>query len=170
MKPLRPTPVRDRHRFEHLSYRLRTWLLALAGIVILMSLMLAVVVFGYILNLATHPEAARELIDQWAQVFLDRSGAAILNLPTLAGPARWFAVFTLGILAFLLTRIPLLLMQMGTQMFMASTYERRLIQDVLRTVLAENRQDPQRKNSASPPNPPSAAPQRLSSTSDQEYS
>jgi len=168
MKPLRPNPVRDRHRFEHLSYRLRTWLLALAGIVILISLVLAVIVFGYILNLATHPDAARELIDQWAQVFLDRSEAAILNLPTLAGPARWFAVFTLGILAFLLTRMPLLLMQMGTQMFMASTYERRLIQDVLRTVLPEFRQN-SHNNSASPPTPQSAAPRRLSSNSDQEY-
>lgn len=162
MKPLRPTPARDRHRFEHLSYRLRTWLLALAGIVILLSLVLAVVIFGYILNLATQPEAARELIDQWAQVFLDRSGAAILNLPTLAGPARWFAVFTLGILAFLLTRIPLLLMQMGTQMFMASTYERRLI--------TETRQDAQLKNSTPPSNPESAVTQRRSSAStDQEY-
>lgn len=165
MKPLRPTSVRDRHRFEHLSYRLRTWMLTLAGLVILISLVLAAVVFGYILNLAIHPEAARELIDQWAQVFVDRSGASILNLPTLAGPARWFAVFTLGILAFLLTRIPLLLLQMGTQMFMASTYEQQSSQDVLRTVLAEIRQD-----STPPTNAQSAAPQRLSSTSsNQEY-
>jgi hypothetical protein len=170
MKSFRSNTPRQSRRLEHLSYRLRIWLLVLAGIVIGVSLLLAVVLFGYILNLALNPEVARELIDRWSQVFLERSGAGILNLPTLAGPARWFAVFTLGILAFLLTRIPLLLMQMGTQMLIASTDERRLTQDILRTLLVEMRQDPQFHNSGMPSTPPEPHPYRVSSgSSDQEY-
>lgn len=140
MKTFRPD-LFHRNRFEHLSYRLRTWLLALSGLVILVSLILAVVVFSYIFNLATHPEDARVLIDQWSQVFTANSGAPLLNLPTLAGPARWFSVFTLGVLAYLLTRIPLLLLQMGTHLLAACTYERRSLQEVLREVLTETRRD-----------------------------
>lgn len=166
MKSLRPTILRHRH--EQLSYRLRTWLLALSGFIILVSLIMAVVLFGYIFNLALNPEVAEELIDRWSQVFLNNSAAGLLNLPTLAGPARWFAVFTLGILAFILTRIPLLLLQMGTQIFMASTHEQRMIQDILRTLLREMRQESQSMNSE---NSDAAPGSRFSSrtSSDQEY-
>lgn len=140
MKTYRPD-LSQRHRFEQLSYRLRTWLLALSGLVILVSLILAVVVFSYIFNLATQPEEARILVDQWSQVFTANSGSPLFNLPTLAGPARWFAVFTLGVLAYLLTRIPLLMLQMGTHLLSACTYERRSMQEVLREVLTEAKRD-----------------------------
>jgi len=143
MKTFPPNSIHYRNRFEHLSYRLRTGLLILAGFVILASLLLALVVFSYIFNMATHPEKAQVLVDQWAAVF---NGSDNPNpvLPVLASPARWFAVFTLGILAFIVTRIPLLLLQMGIQLFIACNNERRVAQDMLREVLTEIRHDDRR--------------------------
>jgi len=143
MKTSPPNLIYNRNRFEHLSYRLRTGLLVLAGFVVLISLVLALVVFSYIFNVATHPEQAQELVDQWAAVF---NGSDNPNpiLPVLASPARWFAVFTLGILAFIVTRIPLLLLQMGIQLFIACNDERRAVQEILREVLSEIKRDDRR--------------------------
>lgn len=140
MKTLPTNTIHRRNQFEHLSYRLRTGLLILSGFVILISLALALIVFSYILNLATHPAQAQELIDQWAEVF-NRSDDPNPVFPVLASPARWFAVFTLGILAFILTRIPLLLLQMGVQLFAACNDQRRVVQDVLQEVLSEIKRD-----------------------------
>jgi len=143
MKIFPPNIIHHRNQFEHLSYRLRTGLLILAGFVVLISLVLALVVFSYIFNVATHPEQAQELVDQWAAVF---NGSDNPNpvLPVLASPARWFAVFTLGVLAFIVTRIPLLLLQMGIQLFIACNDERRIVQEMLREVMSEMRRDNRR--------------------------
>lgn len=127
MKTLPPDIIHHRSQFERVSYRLRTWLLFLAGIIVFVSLVLALRVFVYIFDLAVNPDHAQQLIDQWAAVFLNQTGGSDPIVPVLAAPSRWFAVFTLGVLAFIVTRIPLLLLQMGTQIILACTYERRVI-------------------------------------------
>ncbi len=140
MKTLPPHTIHRRNQFERLSYRLRAGMLILAGSVILISLVLALVVFSYIFQVATHPEQAQELVDQWAEVF-NRSDDPNPVFPVLASPARWFAVFALGILAFIVTRIPLLLLQMGVQLFVACNDQRRVVQDMMREVLSEIKQN-----------------------------
>lgn len=139
MKPLPPDIIHHRNQFERVSYRLRTWLLLLGGVIVFVSLVLALRVFSYIFDLAVNPDHAQQLVDQWARVFLNQTGGTDPVVPVLAAPSRWFAVFTLGILAFIVTRIPLLLLQMGTQIILACTYERRIIRQT-REVNSEARQ------------------------------
>lgn len=141
MKTLPANIIHQRHQFERLSYRLRTGLLILAGFIVLVSLVLALIVFSYIFNLAIHPEQAQVLVNRWSEVFLSRTDSTNPVLAVLASPARWFAVFTLGVLAYILTRIPLLLLQMGTQIILACNDERRMMQNVLREVLDEIKRD-----------------------------
>lgn len=134
-----PRNTHHRNRFEHLNYRLRTGLLILSSLIILVSLMLAFSIFNYIFSLATHPQQAQALVDQWAQVF-NRTDDPNPVLPILASPARWFAVFTLGILGFFVTRIPFLLLQMGIQLFAACHHEPST-KEVMRELLSEIKHD-----------------------------
>lgn len=127
MKTLPPDIIHHRNQYERVSYRLRTWLLFLAAIIVFVSLILALRVFSYIFDLAVNPDHAQQLVDEWAAVFLNQTGGSDPIVPVLAAPSRWFAVFTLGVLAFIVTRIPLLLLQMGTQIILACTSERRVI-------------------------------------------
>lgn len=133
-----PTDWSARRRFERLNDNLRTALLILAGLIILSSVVMAWMIFSYIFDLATHPLKAKELLDQWAGLFVERTESRIPFLPTFEAPGQMLAVVTLGVLAFLLTRMPLLFLQMGTQILSACQDDRRL-QKVLR--------DPSRPNS-----------------------
>ncbi len=139
MKTLPPDIIHHRNQFERVNYRLRTWLLILAGVIVFVSLVLAVRVFSYIFDLAVNPDHAQQLIDQWAAVFLNQTDGTDPIVPVLAAPSRWFAVFTLGVLAFIVTRIPLLLLQMGTQIILACTQERRVVRQT-REVTSETKQ------------------------------
>lgn len=141
MKTLPRDIVRYRNQFEHLSYRLRTWLLILASVIVFVSLILALRVFSYIFDLAINPGHAQELVDQWAAVFLSRTGETDPVVPVLAAPSRWFAVFALAVIAFIVTRIPLLLLQMGTQIILACTQDRRTVRQILREAISEAKQD-----------------------------
>ncbi len=139
MKTSSRNTIHRRNRFEHLNYRLKTGLLILSSLIILVSLGLALSVFSYIFSLATHPQQAQVLVDQWAQVF-NRTDSPNPVLPILASPARWFAVFTLGILGFFVTRIPFLLLQMGIQLF-AACHNEPPTREVLRELLTEINRD-----------------------------
>ncbi|HEY9824241.1 MAG TPA: hypothetical protein V6D19_02250 [Stenomitos sp.] len=133
---------RDRRRFNRLNYRIRLLLLLLSTLLILVSIVLAAIIFSYVLDIATHPLRAKELVDQWSAMFLeptlsppspDRSATAF------DGPARWFAVITLVVLAYLLTRIPVLMLQMGTQLLLSCQDDDRALRGFVREVLEELR-------------------------------
>jgi uncharacterized membrane protein len=133
---------RDRRQFTRLNYRLRTLLLGLSGLLILVSIVLAIMIFSYVFDIATHPLNAKALVDQWAAMFLETS---IQSSPSKAasgfdGPARWFAVITLIALAYLLIRIPLLMLQMGTQLLISCQEDNRSMRDFVRETLEEIKQ------------------------------
>ena len=130
---------RDRRQFTRLNYRLKTILLSLSGLLILVSIVLAVIIFSYVFDIATHPLHAKELVDQWATMFLDSTNT---NLPSKAsspfdGPARWFAIVTLIVLAYLLIRIPLLMLQMGTQLMISCQEDNQSLRSFVRQVMYE---------------------------------
>jgi hypothetical protein len=130
---------RDRRQFTRLNYRLKTILLVLSVLLILVSIMLAVIIFSYVFNIATHPLNAKELVDQWATMFLESSNT---SQPTKAssafdGPARWFAVITLIVLSYLLIRIPLLMLQMGTQLMISCQEDNQSLRSFVRQVMYE---------------------------------
>lgn len=130
---------RDRRQFTRLNYRLKTILLSLSALLILVSIVLAVIIFSYVFDIATHPLHAKELVDQWATMFLDSTNT---NLPSKAsspfdGPARWFAIITLIVLAYLLIRIPLLMLQMGTQLMISCQEDNQSLRSFVRQVMYE---------------------------------
>ncbi len=130
---------RDRRQFTRLNYRLKTILLSLSALLILVSIVLAVIIFSYVFDIATHPLHAKELVDQWATMFLDSTNT---NLPSKAsspfdGPARWFAIVTLIVLAYLLIRIPLLMLQMGTQLMISCQEDNQSLRSFVRQVMYE---------------------------------
>jgi hypothetical protein len=128
---------RDRIQFSRLNYRLRTLLLGLSALLILVSVLLAVLIFSYVFDIATHPLNAKNLIDQWAAIFLEQPSRASSATSAFDGPARWFAVVTLVILAYLLIRIPLLMLQMGTQLLISCQEDNRELRGFVRQVLQE---------------------------------
>ncbi|MCG9891720.1 MAG: hypothetical protein MH252_11665 [Thermosynechococcaceae cyanobacterium MS004] len=134
-----PDIRRDRIQFNRLSYRIRTLLLCLSALLILVSVLLAVIIFSYVFNIATHPLSAKSLIDQWASLFMEQSSRASIGSSPFDGPARWFAVVTLIILAYLLIRIPLLMLQMGTQLMVSCQEDNRELRSFVRQVLQEVR-------------------------------
>jgi hypothetical protein len=130
---------RDRRQFTRLSYRLKTILLSLSALLILVSIILAVIIFSYVFDIATHPLHAKELVDQWSTMFLDSTNT---RLPSKAsspfdGPARWFAIMTLIVLAYLLIRIPLLMLQMGTQLMISCQEDSQNLRSFVRQVMYE---------------------------------
>jgi hypothetical protein len=129
---------RDRKQFNRLNYRLRTLLLCLSAILIVTSVVLAVIIFIYVLNIATNPLNAKTLVDQWSAIFLDNSTTASGTTSSpFNGPARWLAVITLIVLVFLLIRIPLLILQMGTQLMMSCQEDNRQLRNFVRQVLQD---------------------------------
>ncbi len=128
---------RDRKQFNRLNYRLKTLLLGLSAILILVSVVLAVVIFCYVFSIATHPMNAKELIEQWALMFLESAGQPSKASSGFDGPARWFAIITLIVLAYLLIRIPLLMLQMGTQLMMSCQEDNRSLRSFVYQVLYE---------------------------------
>jgi hypothetical protein len=128
---------RDRKRFSRLNYRLRTLLLGLSVLLIFISVLLAVLIFGYVFDIATHPLNAKNLIDQWAAMFLAQTSRSSSGASPFDGPARWFAVVTLIVLAYLLIRIPLLMLQMGTQLLVSCQEDNRELRSFVRQVLQE---------------------------------
>jgi hypothetical protein len=130
---------RDRRQFTRLNYRLKIILLSLSALLIVVSIVLAVIIFSYVFDIATHPLHAKELVDQWATMFLDSTNT---NLPSKAsspfdGPARWFAIVTLIVLAYLLIRIPLLMLQMGTQLMISCQEDNQSLRSFVRQVMYE---------------------------------
>lgn len=134
-----PDIRRDRIQFNRLNYRIRTLLLCLSALLILVSVLLAVIIFSYVFNIATHPLSAKSLIDQWASLFMEQPSRASIGSSPFDGPARWFAVVTLIILAYLLIRIPLLMLQMGTQLMVSCQEDNRELRSFVRQVLQEVR-------------------------------
>jgi L-asparagine transporter-like permease len=131
---------RDRKQFNRLNYRLRTLLLCLAALLIVISIVLAIMIFIYVLNIATNPLNAKVLVDQWSTIFLDNPATpSNANPSPFNGPARWLAVITLIVLVFLLIRIPLLMLQMGTQLMMSCQEDNRQLRNFVRQVLEDLR-------------------------------
>jgi hypothetical protein len=130
---------RDRKQFNRLNYRLRTLLLCLSALLIVISIVLAIVIFIYVLNIATNPLNAKMLVDQWSTIFLDNPATPTTPSSPFNGPARWLAVITLIVLVFLLIRIPLLMLQMGTQLMMSCQEDNRQLRNFVRQVLEDLR-------------------------------
>jgi H+/Cl- antiporter ClcA len=128
---------RDRMRFNHLNYRLKTALLLLAAAIVLVSIVLAIIIFRYVLDLAVNPLNAKTLIDQWASIFIDNPSVAQGQTSPFNGPSRWFAIVTLIALAYLLIRIPLLMLQMGTQLLIACQEDSRNLRSFVRQIMLE---------------------------------
>lgn len=141
---------RDRKQFNRLNYRLRTLLLALSALLIVISVALAIIIFIYVLNIATHPLSAKELVDQWSAIFLENPASPSATASPFNGPARWFAVITLIVLAYLLIRIPLLMLQMGTQLMMSCQEDNRQLRNFVRQILQDLRSE---EEEPTPPNP-----------------
>lgn len=131
---------RDRKQFNRLNYRLRTLLLGLSALVIAISIVLAIIIFSYVLDIATHPLKAKEMVDQWSTIFLDTPTNPSAAASPFDGPARWFAVITLIVLAYLLIRIPLLMLQMGTQLMISCQEDNRQLRNFVRQVLQDLRE------------------------------
>jgi hypothetical protein len=143
---------RDRRQFNRLNHRLRTLLLILSAVLIIISVALAVTLFLYVLNIASHPTNAKTLVDQWSLIFLDGSVSPSSSAATPSpfnGPARWLAVITLIVLSYLLIRIPLLMLQMGTQLMMSCQEDNRQLRGFVQQVLEELRSE--EKNAPPPP-------------------
>ena len=141
---------RDRRQFNRLNHRLRTLLLILSAVLIVISVALAVTLFMYVLNIASNPTAAKTLVDQWSSIFLEGaiSPSAGATPSPFNGPARWFAVITLIVLSYLLIRIPLLMLQMGTQLMMSCQEDNRQLRGFVQQVLQELRNE---ENNVPPP-------------------
>jgi uncharacterized membrane protein len=130
---------RDRKQFNRLNYRLRALMLLLSAVLIVISVVLAIVIFIYVLSIATNPLNAKALIDQWSTLFLDNPGTLSATPSPFNGPARWLAVITLIVLVFLLIRIPLLMLQMGTQLMMSCQEDNRQLRNFVRQILEDLR-------------------------------
>jgi hypothetical protein len=140
---------RDRRQFNRLNHRLKTLLLILSAALIVISVALAVALFLYVLKIASNPLAAKTLVDQWSSIFLDSSVNPSGTSPSpFNGPARWFAVITLIVLSYLLIRIPLLMLQMGTQLMMSCQEDNRQLRGFVQQVLQELRDE---ENNVPPP-------------------
>ncbi len=140
---------RDRRQFNRLNHRLRTLLLILSAVLIVISVALAVTLFIYVLNIASNPTSAKTLVDQWSSIFLESSVSPSGAAPSpFNGPARWFAVITLIVLSYLLIRIPLLMLQMGTQLMMSCQEDNRQLRGFVQQVLQELRNE---ENNVPPP-------------------
>lgn len=130
---------RDRKQFNRLNYRLRAIMLLLSAVLIVISVVLAIVIFIYVLSIATNPLNAKALVDQWSTLFLDNPGNPSATPSPFNGPARWLAVITLIVLVFLLIRIPLLMLQMGTQLMMSCQEDNRQLRNFVRQILEDLR-------------------------------
>jgi uncharacterized membrane protein len=130
---------RDRKQFNRLNYRLRALMLLLSAVLIVISVVLAIVIFIYVLSIATNPLNAKALIDQWSTLFLDNPATPSVTPSPFNGPARWLAVITLIVLVFLLIRIPLLMLQMGTQLMMSCQEDNRQLRNFVRQILEDLR-------------------------------
>jgi hypothetical protein len=128
---------RDRKQFSRLNYRIRTLLLGLSALLILVSVVLAVIIFSFVFDIAIHPLNAKHLIDQWAVMFLEQPSRTSSSASPFDGPAHWFAIVTLIVLAYLLIRIPLLMLQMGTQLLVSCQEDNRELRSFVRQVLQE---------------------------------
>jgi hypothetical protein len=139
---------RDRRQFTRLNYRLKTILLVLSVLLILVSIILAVIIFSYVFNIATHPLNAKDLVDQWATMFLESSNTSQPSKASSAfdGPARWFAVITLIVLSYLLIRIPLLMLQMGTQLMISCQEDNQSLRSFVRQVMYELKTSPEQED------------------------
>jgi hypothetical protein len=137
---------RDRMGFNQFNYRLKTALLVLAAFIVLVSIVLAIIIFRYVLDLAINPLHAKSLIDQWASIFIDNPTVSNGQTSPFDGPSRWFAIVTLIALAYLLIRIPLLMLQMGTQLLIACQEDSRNLRSFVRQILLEVQHKPPAQN------------------------
>ena len=128
---------------ERSQRKMRVIFLVLSTILIAVGLILTVMIFFYLLRFTLHPADLKSLVSDWATLLVETTSQGDTEIldPT-AGPARWFAVVALLVLGFLLSRIPLLLIHMGTSLFHASQDYQRYTQTILREVLLELRHTP----------------------------
>jgi len=127
-------------RLERSQGLMRGIFLVLSAILIAAGLVLTVLIFFHLLRFTLHPADLERLVSDWADLLVvatNQGDAEILD--PKEGPARWFAVVALLILGFLLSRIPLLLIRMGTSLFQASQDYQRHTKAILREDLLELR-------------------------------
>ncbi len=127
-------------RLERSQDKMRAIFLILSALLIAAGLILAVMVFFYLLRFTLYPKDLDTLVTDWASLLVNatRQGDGEILDPN-EGPARWFATAALLTLGFLLSRIPLLLIRMGTSLFHASQDYRRQTKMILQEVLMELR-------------------------------
>lgn len=144
-------------QLERSQLRMRIVFLILAALTIAVGLVLAVIIFFYLLRFSLHPANLKPLVDEWSLLLMEASQNDNSILSPTEGPARWFAIVTLLILGFLTSRIPLLLIQMGTLLFNASQDNQRQTKAILKEVLMELRHSTPPLETAQPElNQPSA--------------
>ena len=124
-------------RLEYTHQRLKTLFTLLAAALIVISLLMAVVIFVYLLRATLYPSSIKTLVDEWALLLIDAVQDQDSLLKPTEGPARWFAVMALLVLGFLLSRIPILLLQMGTSLFAAAQDHQHQTKLILKEVLRE---------------------------------
>ena len=130
---------RTRVRLEQTQLRLRMVFLVLSAVTIAAGLLLAVVVFFYLLTFLLDPSNLRSLVDDWSSLLIEQTQNRDSILAPTEGPARWFAIVVVLVLGFLVSRIPLLLLQMGVLLFNASQDQQRWTKEILKDVLVELR-------------------------------
>jgi hypothetical protein len=124
-------------RLEYTHQRLKALFTVLAAVLIVVSLLMAVVIFVYLLRATLYPSSIKALVDEWALLLMDTVQDQDSILKPTEGPARWFAVIALLVLGFLLSRLPILLLQMGTSLFAAAQDHQRQTKLILKEVLRE---------------------------------
>lgn len=130
---------RTRVHLEQSQLRLRVIFLILSALTIASGLLLAVIVFFYLLSFILEPGNLQSLVDDWSALLIEKTQNNDSIISATEGPARWFAIVVLLVLGFLASRIPLLLIQMGTLLFNASQDHSRQTKEILKDVLLELR-------------------------------
>ena len=133
---------RTQARLEHTQLRLRIVFLVLSAITVAAGLLLAVIIFFHLLSFALNPGNLQSLVEDWAELMIEKTRDLDSLVSPTEGPARWFAIVVLLVLGFLISRIPLLLIQMGILLFNASQDHQRHSKALLKEVLMELRSTP----------------------------
>ena len=128
--------IRRMGRMERSQEKMRVIFLILSAILVTVGLILAVMVFFYLLRFTFNPQDLDGLVTDWATLLSNATSQGNNDIiDPKEGPARWFAIATLLTLGFLLSRIPLLLIRMGTSLFHASQDYQRQTKMILQEVV-----------------------------------
>ena len=119
---------------------MRVLFFLLSALLIGAGLILTIVVFFHLLRYTFNPQDLDSLVTDWSALLANSTAQASGDIiDPKEGPARWFAIAVLLTLAFLFSRIPLILIRMGTILFEASQHSQRQTKAILREVLFELR-------------------------------